>query len=133
MADDGRLNRLLDYTKFHIGIYLAAAGGMISIIAAAKGEEHRYLQSLIVHPWALSVAVLLMGAAGAAGGIIASTSTQCVAFEELWNSRQGPHTLKILTGRQWALVEHGCFWASFLLAASSVLWTRSVLTWIGIL
>ncbi len=36
-SDDSRLNRLLEYTKFHIGVYLALAGG----IAGSKLIENR--------------------------------------------------------------------------------------------
>ena len=39
MSEDKRLDRLLDYTKFHIGVYLSAVGGMVSIAALAGNKD----------------------------------------------------------------------------------------------
>lgn len=133
MADDDRLDRLLEYTKFHIGIYLSSAGGMVAIVAAAAAEKNKleFLSGLFAHPWALGVATVLMAIAGAAGGIIASCCTQCQTFNELWNERQGPHTLKLLRGQYWAMIEHGSFWLSFAFIAYSVLSSPSVSRWLS--
>lgn len=131
MSEDGRITRLLDYTKFHIGIYLSSAGVMVTLVAAAAdGSKLSFIRSLFAAPWALAVAAVFMTIAGAAGGIIASSCTQCRTFEELWNQRQGPHTLKLLKGCHWALVEHGSFWISCLFLAYSVLSSITVCKWL---
>jgi len=33
--DDKRLDRLFKYTKFHIGIYLSAGGGLVALLGSA--------------------------------------------------------------------------------------------------
>ena len=135
LGDDKRLDRLLDYTKFHIGIYISAGGGLVALLASAATAQSpdaqlTFLKGLVVKPWALALACLLMGVAGASGGVIASCCTQCQTFDELWIRKQGPHTRKWLPGKFWALLEHSAFWSSFLLAAYSVLWSHKLKAWI---
>jgi hypothetical protein len=133
--DDERLTRLLDYTKFHIGIYISAGGGLVALLASAAqaqnlGSTLEFLKGFVAQPWALALACLLMVIAGAAGGIIASCCTQYRTFEELWSKPQGPHTCPIFTGKTWAFIEHGSFWLSFALASYSVLWSKHLWSWI---
>jgi hypothetical protein len=132
VSEDKRLDRLLDYTKFHIGIYLSSVGGMVAIAAAAGNEQAKLsaLRTVFAAPWALAAAGILMAIAGLAGGVIASCCTQCESFTELWYKRQGPHTLKIMPGRYWALLEHGSFWASLAFLAGSVLASQPVRAWL---
>lgn len=114
VAEDSRLERLLDYTKFHIGIYLSAAGGILVLVGS---EDRDILKKL--EPHFLLAALLFMLAAGAAGGVIASCTTQCRTFEELWDRPQGPHKARWLKGQTWALIEHSSFWVSVLLLIGS--------------
>jgi hypothetical protein len=121
MGDDKRLDRLLDYTKFHIGIYLAVAGGLFGIAGsiAKDGDSVAFLKELVAQPWALMLAAACMVAAGLCGGVIASCCTQCESFTALWDQPQGPHTKKWAKGSTWALIEHWSFWigAAFLAVA----------------
>jgi hypothetical protein len=112
-TEDKRLDRLLDYTKFHIGVYLSIGGGLIALIgSASKADEKAFLGSLIGYHWALAVALVLMAVSGLAGGIVASCCTQFHTFEEVWNEKHGPHKFKVATGKTWAFIEHSTFWAS---------------------
>jgi hypothetical protein len=130
-AEDKRLDRLLDYTKFHVGIYLSIGGGLVALIgASSKAEEKTFLKAFIGSPKALALALFFMVLAGLAGGIIASGCTQCRTFEELWRNRQGPYRLRLLTGESWALVEHGSFWISLLLFTYAVLSAPAVCKWL---
>ena len=130
-AEDKRLDRLLDYTKFHVGIYLSIGGGLVALIgAASKAEEKAFLSAFIGSPKGLALALLFMVLAGLAGGVIASCCTQYRTFDELWSQCQGPYRLKLLTGEKWALVEHGSFWISLLLFGYSVLSAPAVATWL---
>lgn len=111
--EDKRLERLFDYTKFHIGIYLSAGGGLVTLIGfSAKAEESTFIAKLIGLPISLAVSLALMVVAGMAGGIIASSCTECVIYSELWDKPHGPFGLKLLRGRFWAAIEHGAFWLS---------------------
>lgn len=127
-VDDKRLDRLFEYTKFHIGIYLSAGGGLVALLGSAP--DVRFIKSLIGSPKALALALLFMVIAGMAGGLVASCSTQYRSFEELWFERQGPHTSKLLKGQTWVLIEHGAFWISVLLLAYAVLSAPAVWSWL---
>jgi hypothetical protein len=37
--EDKQLERLYDYTKFHIGIYLSSGGGLAALISAAAQHD----------------------------------------------------------------------------------------------
>lgn len=129
--DDKRLDRLLDYTKFHIGIYLSAAGGLVALLGvSAKPEEKSFFANLVGCPVALFIAFLLMAVAGLAGGLIASSCTECVTHDELWKGRQGPFDIPIFTGRVWARIEHAAFWLSALFFSYSILSAPEVRDWL---
>jgi hypothetical protein len=118
--EDKRLERLYDYTKFHIGLYMTLGAGLVALIAAAA-DDKSVLRGLVVHPRLLGAAVILMTIAGLAGGIIASSLTQCESFCRFWTEKQGPWSWPLLPGKYWTWVEHTAFWAALLLAASSLL------------
>jgi hypothetical protein len=133
MPDDPRLSRLLEYTKFHIGIYLSAFGAIAAAIAAAAakpGELQSLLNLVFVQRWALVPAAFFLALAGFAGGIIASCCTQNKTFDDLWNGLQGPGSCEWLAGRVWAQVEHVSFWLSLGFMAVALLWSRRVLEWL---
>ena len=39
VMEDKRLDRLFEYTKFHIGIYLSAASGLVALIGLSAKPE----------------------------------------------------------------------------------------------
>jgi hypothetical protein len=94
--EDKRLERLFDYTKFHIGIYLSAGSGLVALLGlSSKGNAGglalaQLLAQLVGSPRALTISLLFMVIAGMAGGVIASSCTECVSYEDLWERRQGP-------------------------------------------
>ena len=130
-VEDKRLDRLLDYTKFHIGIYLSIGGGLVALIgSASKADEHAFLGKFIGSHWALAVALALMLLSGLAGGIIASCCTQFHTFEDVWNEKHGPHKLKLLKGQTWAVIEHSTFWLSLLAFGYAILSAKGVIEWL---
>ena len=129
--DDKRLDRLLEYTKFHIGIYLSIGGGLVALIgSASKSSEQDFLGKFIGSHIALAVALLLMASAGLAGGIIASCCTQFKTFEQVWGGEHGPHKLKLFSGQTWAFIEHLSFWLSMAAFGWAVLSAPGVVTWL---
>lgn len=118
-VSDPRLERLYDYTKFHIGIYIVAAGTMVTI--AGSTELSDFLDGLIKHAVLLFGAIIAMGVAGAAGGVIISSSAIAATFDEVWQQPIGPWGRKLMAGRRWATVEHAAFWASLLLFTAAAL------------
>ncbi len=118
-TDDARLERLYDYTKFHIGIYILAATTMITV--AGSEDQSSFLDGLIKHPWALLGAIAAMALAGAAGGIIVSSCAIARKLEEVWDRKIGPWGWRWMSGRSLARLEHAAFWASVLLFATAAL------------
>jgi hypothetical protein len=114
--EDARLNRLFDYTKFHIGLYTTAAGALLA--AYASKDLEIFQKTLQLHPVLVEISILSMLAAGLAGGIVASSCTIFESFDRLWSSKVGPFGLKWLTGETWAKIEHTAFWIS----AGAITW-----------
>lgn len=125
---DKRLDRLFDYTKFHISLCLSAVGAMVTLIGSAGSSAT--VQEVIGSPKALGAALLTMIIAAIAGGVIASSSVTCRSFDEFWSNTQGPYMLRWFTGRTWAAIEHTGFWLSVVLIACSILNKSSVLHWL---
>jgi hypothetical protein len=125
---DERVDRLFEYTKFHIGIYLSTGGAFLALIGTA--EKTDFLRALVGSPQMLLLALFLMIIAGMAGGVVASTTTTINDFEKVWNEPQGPFTFKVFPGRVWAGIEHGAFWLSVLLFSYSILSADAVISWL---
>jgi hypothetical protein len=125
--EDKRLDRLLEYTKFHIGIYLSIGGGIVALLGS---NEHVYVQQLIGSPKALLGGLIFMAIAGLAGGIIASSCAQYSGYDEFWLKPQGPYLLKLWIGRTWAFIEHTSFWIGLALIVYAVLRSPTVWTWL---
>ena len=120
LTEDARLDRLFDYTKFHIGIYITSAGALLA--AYGSKDTPFFINNLGKHPCIMVLSILCMIVAGIAGGIIASSCTVAQNFNELWDGKIGPLGFPILTGRHWANVEHLAFWASAILISFAMIW-----------
>jgi hypothetical protein len=116
---DHRLERLYDYTKFHIGIYITAGTSMVAILSA--GRQSSFLTALIKQPALLACAFALMVIAGVCGGVIVSKCSTAETFSEVWDNPIGPWGLQLWPGSRWATVEHLSFWISLLLVAIAAL------------
>jgi hypothetical protein len=120
------LELLFDYTKFHIGVYLAVAGSYITISTIKVGET-LLLRLKTVWLWLAMVSFMI---AGLSGGVIASTLTQCVGGGEmacessvhfLDQSIGIPWSLEWISfsGRTWTYIEHTSFWIGLVSAVVS--------------
>lgn len=87
-TDEQRLQRLYDYTKFHIGIYLLVAGALVTILGSQKAEV--IVGGLTDEPAWLWAAVGAMAFAGMCGGVIASFCASAASFKEVWDDKTGP-------------------------------------------
>jgi hypothetical protein len=126
---DKRLDRLFDYTKFHMSLCLSASGALVTVIASADKSD--VIKNLIGQPKALAAALVSMLTAAMAGGVIASSSSSCLRFEDFWNIAHGPFALRCFKGRTWAAIEHVAFWLSVALIVVAVLSKPSVLHWLS--
>lgn len=109
-TEDPQLARLYDYTKFHIGIYLLAAGAMVTI--AGSATQSSFFEEIAKHPWLLVAAIFAMAVAGLAGGIIASTCATAEKLSDVWDECIGPWNRRWMRGSAWARLEHSAFWLS---------------------
>jgi hypothetical protein len=104
---DTGLELLFDYTKFHIGVYLTLAAAYITLATSKIGDTLPKLNPYFVWP-----AVIFIIIAGFAGGVIASSITQCgcTTVADFLNQSTGPWDTHLLTGWWWTYIEHTTFW-----------------------
>lgn len=125
------LELLFDYTKFHIGLYLTLAGSYITIATVKVGEA----LVLPLKPFWMWLAMVGFMLAGLAGGIIASSITQCVGalrapcestdlFLDQYTGPWGWETLHFFTVRTWTYIEHTSFWLGLFSALISFVGAR---------
>ena len=132
-TEDKRIERLYDYTKFHIGIYLSAAGALASLISVLSTKDTQ-LPVVLRHvrfPWLLGLSFLAMMLAGVAGAIVATSAIQCAAYDDFVEMPQGAFGCTPFTGKTWTSIEHGAFWFSLVSLAVAVFSSRQVLEWLG--
>jgi hypothetical protein len=131
MEEDKQLERLYDYTKFHIGIYLSAAGGLTALIAAlAKEGTANAVTRLIGAPWALGFSFIFIALAGVSGAIVATSAIQSTSYQSFLSDHQGAYGVKPFTGQTWVTVEHGLFWLSLVFLSIGIFSSRVVLHWL---
>ncbi len=121
-TDDKRLERLYDYTKFHIGIYLSAAGGVAALLGSK--DAGWVVSTLIGNQYLLYASFLGLVVAGMCAGVVATGITECRTFEEFWlKPDHAPSALPNwkASGQRWVGREHQAFWLSLILLAASVL------------
>ena len=129
--EDRKLERLYDYTKFHIGIYLSVAAGLVTIVSlASKVDQAHFLAQLIGSPLSFVISTVSMFVAGIAGAVVASTCTECDTYNDLWNKKQGPFGLKLMTGKNWVRLEHTSFWFSTVLFVYAIISAHAVQEWL---
>ena len=120
--EDKQLERLYDYTKFHIGIYLSAAGGLAAFISlAAKGKpETAFLRELVGMPATLALSFALIVLAGIAGAIVATSTIESPSYTSFLTTKQGAYGVKPFAGKTWVTLEHAFFWLALVALAFAI-------------
>ena len=113
------LELLFDYTKFHIGLYLTLTASYIAI-ATVKVNENLLLK---LQPFWLWLAIIAFMVAGLAGGVIASSITQCqcASSQEFLGQAIGFLDWKAIhfSARVWTYIAHTSFWVGLVSAVIS--------------
>ena len=113
------LELLFEYTIFHIGVYLTLTASYIAI--ATVEINNKVLFKL--HPIGLWFAVAAFMVAGLAGGVIASSITQCqcTSSQEFLGQAIGIWDWERLhfAARKWTYIEHTAFWLGLISAVIS--------------
>jgi hypothetical protein len=103
-----QIDRLYDYTKFHIGLYAGLMTALVALLTLGKG-----LTLCVI--WPIKATLICFALAGACGGVIGSTIS--VSQEALMNDKRvGPLSLAWLRADQWAHLEHWAFWGGVAIA-----------------
>ncbi len=112
-ASDGQksLEKLFDYTKFHIGLYLTLTTSYVAATSVKNKEGNVLLSIDQCYFWP---AVLCFIVAGLSGGVIASSITQTSARSSKAFLAQeiGPWEIRELHFKalKWTWIEHTAFW-----------------------
>lgn len=113
-VESDKIRMLLDYTIFHIGVYISL-GTILTTLCSANAIHLSFSKKLLVP------AIGLIGLAGLAGGVVASSLPEADTLSGFLKSPAGFWDLNILTGRIWTRVEHSSFWFGLFLGAWSFL------------
>ena len=127
--EDKQLERLYDHTKFHIGIYLSAAGGLAALISAAAAKQS-YFASLIGSPLALAASFGFMVIAGIAGAVIATSTIGSTTYQEFLTSSHGAFGINLFSGKAWVTIKHASFWLSLLCLAIGIFSAPAIAKWL---
>ena len=100
----------MDYTKFHIGVYLTLGTAGITLIKLN-----------LINVCDMLPGVGLLFIAGAAGGIIASSIPEHSSWESFISSKLEIFGKKTKGYYVWSKVEHYAFWAAIVVTAYLVL------------
>jgi hypothetical protein len=112
---ESQLDKLYDYTKFHIGVYTGLIAALAAVLAKITGLPHELAVCI-------KITLVCFCLAGICGGIIGSTIS--VDKDDLLRDKPvGPWCLKIFTAKGWAHLEHGCFWLGILVSVVAILTT----------
>jgi len=112
-----QLKLLFDYSKFQIGLYTTFAI-VLSGAMAFQPVVFRFHRGFMI------VAVVFIGLAGMAAGIIASRCAHFASWNELWAAKIGPFRWNCLRGEYWTYLQHVCFGLALAAAALSLLLAR---------
>jgi hypothetical protein len=110
---DEQLTALLEYTKFHIGVYITLSTGIIAAFAN-KDISRDYHQFV---PWALGSLVCFI-LAGVFGGLVGSSIPDFTSIDDFKNAKLGPSWSKRMQVPAVKCIgrEHAFFWLGCLIA-----------------
>lgn len=107
LSVDERLQQLMEYTKFHIGMYVSLAALLIGVLTADKNTLHIASAKPM---WWLVVTLTLFLAAGACGGLIASSIPDHTDYKAFMDAKLGPWHTRLIPARVCVSAEHTFFW-----------------------
>ncbi|MEM8977408.1 MAG: hypothetical protein AAGD43_35610 [Pseudomonadota bacterium] len=121
LTDGDRLKLLLDYTKFHIGMYTAIITILLGLVVIGVDQQTIKLPESFRVPILLVVTFLAL--AGAFAGMVAAPIPNHGGdFDSYWNgpARFMGSKIHFLPVRFVAVLEHLAFWIAILTGIASV-------------
>jgi len=101
------VDRLYDYTKFHVGLYASLVFGVVALVGLGEGNvlndaNVKFFATVSVISWVMS---------GIAGGTILGSLVELRgSLEDFRKSEHGPLGFKVRSGIWWEDMEHRVFW-----------------------
>lgn len=120
-SDEHRLKMLMDYTKFHIGLYAVVITTLIAL--SQIGGDGKVVEEHFRFPIVISLVLILL--AGLCGGVIAGNLPEQKKFDDFWGTNTGPWFFPYLPAKIWARLEHIFFWVSVVNAVAAVLFGQA--------
>ena len=115
VEQDAQLVMLMDYTKFHIGMYTTLGTLLIGFLALYKdGDTVERARGF------LFATLACLAIAGLCGGIVAANLPHATRFSTFEEQELGPIGLKWFKSSTWMTLEHLAFWAGIVVALSGV-------------
>ena len=121
---DDQLKVLMDYTKFHIGLYTALCTLLVAVIGL-EGQRNTY--SLVVRCLMISTFVCF-ALAGVFGGLVGSSIPRFTSWTEFEKARLAPKYLDLILPNEYKLpalwaasLEHAAFWIGTIIALCGVI------------
>ena len=102
-----QLKLLMDYTKFHLGIYISLFTVSVAYVATRQPSQELGV---------VKAAMLCFLIAGVGGATIGSNIPYFEHFEALQKARIGPWRLRLLPYESWSSIEHAAFWLGIMIA-----------------
>jgi hypothetical protein len=100
-----QLKQLMDYTKFHIGMYTT----LCTVLIAILGLDMVKPSAVDLHPYLFGT-LLCFAVAGMFGGLVGSSLPYFKTFEEFSQAKLGPWKLKLIPALVCTHLEHTAFW-----------------------
>ena len=114
----GQLGLLMDYTVFHIGVYITLGTGILGVEALKKIDH-----------WSLRWAMGFLLAAGLAGGTIAGNIPHYTTFNAFTEAKLSFLGQRFWSYSVWAILEHGFFWTAIVVPSVTFLrWGKDPFT-----
>lgn len=106
-----QLKQLMDYTKFHIGMYTSLCTALIAVL----GLNIVKLAIADMRPYLFTTLVCFV-VAGLFGGLVGSSIPYYSTFEDFSKDKLGPWRLKIIPALWCTHLEHTAFWIGIVVA-----------------
>ena len=106
-----QLKQLMDYTKFHIGMYTTLCTALIAIL----GLEIVRPAASDLRPY-LFATLVCFAVAGMFGGLVGSGLPYFKTFEEFSKAKLGPWKLELIPALWCTHLEHTAFWLRIIAA-----------------
>ena len=114
-AQDDQLKMLMDYTKFHIGMYTTLCTLLVGFLGLYKDPD--LLESMRVFLFGTLLSFVI---AGLFGGIVAANLPHCETFAEFENKRLGPFGSAWIPSSTCIILEHLAFWTGIVIAVAGL-------------